>query len=92
MADIFLITKPRITEKATKLNQIGQYVFLVKPSATKPEVRKLVKQLYKVDPVAVNIVNLPPKTKRYRNVKDKRGGYKKAIVTLSQGQKIDIGV
>jgi len=92
MTDLFLIKKPWITEKATILNKSGKYVFLVKPETTKPEVKKLVKHIYKVDVVRVNIVNRPPKTKRYRNVKDKRGAYKKAIVTLKVGQKIDVSV
>ena len=91
MADTFIIKEPHIAEKATSLNTLGKYVFIVAPSATKSEVKKAVKELYRVDATAVNIVNLPGKTRRYRGVKSKRSGVKKAIVTLKEGQKIDIG-
>jgi large subunit ribosomal protein L23 len=90
MSDIFIIKKPWITEKSTDLNKIGQYVFLVKKSATKPEVKKVVKEIYKVDVVAVNIVNRPAKAKHMGAVRGTQPGYKKAIVTLKAGQKIDL--
>ena len=88
--NIFLIKKPLITDKATTLSEKGKYLFVVKAGATKPEIKKAVKEMYKVDSVAVNIVNIPGKTKRFRNVKAKQTGYKKAIVTLKAGQKIDV--
>lgn len=91
MSDVFIIKEPHIAEKATALNAIGKYVFLVAPGATKQEVKKAVKELYRVDATAVNIVNLPGKTRRYRGKKGKRSGVKKAVVTLKEGQKIDIG-
>ena len=70
---------------------LGQYVFMVESDASKPEIKKAIKELYKVDAVSVNVVNRPPKTKRFRGVR--RGGhgaYRKAIVTLKKGQKIDL--
>ena len=88
--DPFIIKKPWITEKSTDLNKIGQYVFLVKKNATKPEVKKVVKEIYKVDVVAVNIVNRPAKAKRVGQHFGTQQGYKKAIVTLKAGQKIDL--
>ena len=88
--DPFIIKKPWITEKSTDLNKIGQYVFLVKKNATKPEVKKVVKEIYKVDVVAVNIVNRPAKAKRVGQHFGMQQGYKKAIVTLKAGQKIDL--
>lgn len=91
MKDLFLIKHPHITEKATTLNAVGKYVFIVKPSATKSEVKKAVKELYRVDATAVNIVNLPGKTRRYRGLPSERSGAKKAVVTLKEGQKIDLG-
>ncbi len=89
MKDIFLIQRPLITDKATALSSMGKYLFMVKSNATKPEIKKAVKDIYKVDSVAVNIVNIPGKTKRFRNTRKKQTGYKKAIVTLKAGQKID---
>lgn len=91
MSDAFLIKKPWVTEKATELATIGKYVFLVTPHASKPEIKKAVKAIYKVDVIAVNVVNRPPKTKRSASgAKGKVGDYRKAIVTLKAGQKIDI--
>jgi large subunit ribosomal protein L23 len=88
--DIFLIKKPWITEKATELNKIGKYVFMVKPEATKPEIRKAIKELYQVEAEKINIIRRAGKAKRFRNVRGRTRGYKKAIVTLKEGQKIDI--
>jgi large subunit ribosomal protein L23 len=90
MSDIFLIKKPWVTEKSTDLGKTGKYVFLVKNEATKPEIKKAVREIYKVDAVAVNVVNRPAKRKRVGVLGGKQSGYKKAIVTLKAGQKIDI--
>ncbi len=91
MQDIFLIKQPRITEKSTMLNSANKYVFVVKSSATKNAVKQAVKELYRVDAESVNIVNIPGKMKRYRGVPSPRPGMKKAVVTLKEGQKIDLG-
>ncbi len=90
MANLSLIKKVVITEKATRLNEMGKYAFIVADSANKTEVKKAVHELYKVDVVDVAIMNRKPKSKRFRNIVNKRSGYKKAIVTLKKGQKIDI--
>lgn len=90
MLDLFLIQKPVITEKATDLNALNKYVFMVKPKATKNEVKKAVKEIYRVDAVSVNMVNLPGKTRAFRGKKEAKMGVKKAIVTLKAGQKIDL--
>jgi large subunit ribosomal protein L23 len=90
MADVSLIKKPWITEKSTGLNVSNQYVFMVKSDAAKPEVKKAIHLLYKVDVVAVNMVNRPPKRKRFGGGrKGVQEGYRKAIVTIKDGQKID---
>lgn len=91
MADPFLIKKPWVTEKATNLNALGKYVFVVRNKASKAEIKKAVKEAYKVDVVTVNVVNRPPKKKRMGGtMKGSQEGYRKAIVTLKAGQKIDI--
>ncbi len=90
MAEIFVIKKAIITEKATDLQKYGKYAFMVQPAATKNEIKKAVKDIYHVDVVTVNIINRPPKTKRFRNIVTKKGAYKKAIVTLKEGQKIEV--
>ena len=89
--DTFLIKKPWVTEKAGNLGAVRQYVFLVDGAATKPEVKKAVEALYKVNVVSVNIVNRPAKRKRFRGILRNAGdGQRKAVVTLKDGQKIDI--
>jgi large subunit ribosomal protein L23 len=91
MTDPLLIKKPWITEKATKLASSNQYVFMVKSSATKPEVKKAIHALYKVDATAVNILNRAGKVKHSgRGIKGMQQGYRKAIVTVKAGQKIDL--
>lgn len=90
MRDQFLVKKPWITEKSTRLNEEGKYVFLIKQDGSKNEVKKMVKEIYGVDAVNVNVVNVPPKSRRYRGLKSEKSGYRKAIVTLKEGQKIDL--
>jgi len=90
MSDLFLIKKPIVAEKATALAKLGKYVFMVRRDAKKPEVKKAIKEIYKVDPISVNIVNRHPKRKGRGNLKGRQVGYKKAIVTLKKGQKIEI--
>lgn len=85
-----LVKHPWITEKAHFLSQSGRYVFLIDKSANKPEIKKAIKSIYKVDPIKVNIVNIRGKTKRMGQKIGKRIGYKKAIVELKAGQKIDV--
>ena len=88
--DPFIIKKPWITERATDLSKMGKYVFIVKKNATKPEVKKAIKEIYKVEVVAVNIINRPEKKKHIGAIKGSQQGYKKAVVTLKAGQKIDL--
>jgi large subunit ribosomal protein L23 len=91
MNDPFLIKRPWVTEKSTDLTAQGKYVFIVKTKATKPEIKKAIQALYKVDAVAVNVVNRPPKRKRFGSaMKGMQEGHRKAIVTLKEGQKIDL--
>ena len=85
-----IIKKPWITEKATALGVAGQYVFMVDSGATKPEVKKAISALYKVDVVSVNMVNRPAKPKRFRGIIQRQGKYRKAIVTVKEGQKIEV--
>jgi large subunit ribosomal protein L23 len=91
MATSFLIKKPWVTEKAGMMNADGKYVFIVQDGATKPEIKKAIKAIYNVDVIDVNVVNRPAKRKRFgRGLKGSQQGYRKAIVTLKDGQKIDI--
>ncbi len=83
------IKKPRITEKAgIKADSQGVYTFEVMKSATKKDVALAVKELYKVTPIKVNMINLPSKRILSRGKKGQSGSIKKALVFLKKGDKI----
>ncbi len=67
-----------------------KYIFVVDPRTTKNEIREAMKAIYNVDATSVNIARKPGRARRYKNHKGKKPGYKKAIVTLKEGQKIDL--
>ncbi len=84
------IVAPLITEKATILSEHNQVVFEVPVGATKPEIKEAVEQLFKVTVTAVNTLRQKGKTKRFRGFAGRRKDIKKAIVTLKDGDTIDI--
>ena len=85
-----VILAPVITEKATVLSEQGKVVFRVAKDATKDEIAAAVEELFKVKVTKVNTLNTKGKTKRFRGRPGKRNDVKKAIVTLQDGQSIDI--
>ena len=90
MANLFLIKKSWITEKAAREAPLGKYVFSVEKNATKSEIKKAIKEMYKVDAVKVNVLNRVRKQKGFQRVKGYQQGIKKAVVTLKKGQTIDV--
>ncbi|WP_330925172.1 50S ribosomal protein L23 [Candidatus Sororendozoicomonas aggregata] len=81
---------PHISEKATVVaERSGQYVFKVATTATKLEVKKAVEKLFEVGVKSVQTVVVKGKTKRTRHGMGKRSDWKKAYVSLEQGQEID---
>ena len=85
------ILSPVITEKATLLSEQNKVVFRVAQDATKDEIAEAVESLFKVNVVKVNtLINVKGKTKRFRGRVGRRSDVKKAIVTLAEGQSIDI--
>ena len=84
------ILRPIITEKATLANEHGQVTFAVQVTATKPQIKAAVEMLYKVEVEAVNTSILKGKTKRFRGFMGRRSDQKKAIVTLADGQSVDL--
>ena len=84
------IVSPVITEKATMLSEQNKVVFRVAPNATKPQIAEAIENLFKVSVVKVNTLNVKGKTKRFRGREGRRSDVKKAIVTLAEGQSIDI--
>jgi len=84
------IVSPVITEKATMLSEQNKVVFRVAKDATKPQIAEAIENLFKVSVVKVNTINVKGKTKRFRGRAGRRSDVKKAIITLAEGQSIDI--
>jgi large subunit ribosomal protein L23 len=84
------ILAPVITEKSTQLSELNKVVFKVAQDATKDEIAAAVEALFKVNVVKVNTLNVKGKTKRFRGTLGRRSDVKKAVVTLAEGQSIDI--
>jgi large subunit ribosomal protein L23 len=85
-----IILAPVISEKATRVaEKSNQAVFKVLRNAQKPEIKEAVEKLFKVKVTAVATMNVKGKTKRFGQSVGKRSDWKKAYVTLAQGQEID---
>jgi large subunit ribosomal protein L23 len=85
-----VLIRPLITEKNTMLSNLGRYTFEIDRRANKPMVRHAVEQIFRVDVTAVNILNVPGKTRRVGRSVGQTTPWKKAIVTLRPGQRIEI--
>ena len=85
-----LITAPIITEKSTLGSEHRQVTFEVPMDATKPEIKAAVEGLFKVKVTAVNTLRSKGKVKLFRGEPGKRSDWKKAMVTLADGHKIDV--
>ncbi len=85
-----VIRAPIITEKATLISQNNQVTFKVPLDATKPEIKVAVESLFKVKVMAVNTLLQKGKVKRFKGRPGKQIDIKKAIVTLAEGDSIDI--
>lgn len=85
-----ILKSVHITEKATDLTKDNQYVFKVFPQAAKQEIKKAVEEVYGVEVVRVRTIKVRRKRRRLGRSFGWRKGYKKAIVTLRAGQKIEI--
>lgn len=86
-----ILVKPLVTEKSSASNSENKYVFAVAKRANKIEIKKAVEGLYHVRPIKINIIKTKGKEVRYGRTKGRTSDVKKAILTLKQGDKIDIG-
>lgn len=86
-----IIRQPVVTEKSTMGSEHGQMTFKVPLKATKPDIKAAIETLFKVNVTRVNTLIQKGKTKRFKGVKAFRSDEKKAIVTLKDGQTIDVG-
>lgn len=88
--DFDVVLAPVITEKATMISEHNQVTFKVPLDATKTEIKTAVERLFDVRVTAVNTLRVKGKTKRFRGVRGQRSDVKKAIVTLAEGDRIDV--
>lgn len=87
-----VIVRPHLTEKTSRLAELGQYTFLVESGADKLSISREISARYKVHPRHVTIVRIPGKVVRYGKSTGRRSAIKKAIVSLRAGEKIPFGV
>ncbi len=85
-----IIRAPEVTEKSTQGSEYNQVTFRVSPDATKPQIKRAVEGLFGVKVTKVNTLNMNGKVKMFKGRPGKRADYKKAIVTLAEGNSIDI--
>ena len=85
-----VIKQPHISEKATELAEKNQYVFEVLPGYNKKEIKDAIEGIYGVNVLSVNLIKIPAKKRRLGRTEGFRKAYKKAIVKIKEGQKIEI--
>lgn len=85
-----LIRRPLVTEKTTMISEYNQVAFEVPLDANKFEIRAAIEELFKVKVTAVNTIRQNGKVKRFRGRPGRRSDFKKALVTLAEGESIDV--
>jgi large subunit ribosomal protein L23 len=86
-----VIRAPRVSEKTVRLQEVSnQYAFEVATDATKADIKTAIEKLFDVQVSSVNVVNVKGKNKAFRNRNGRRGDWRKAYVTLAEGQSIDV--
>jgi len=92
-ASSMLLINPYLSEKSTILrDKENKYIFKVSPKATKNEIKKLLENIYNVEVMKINVINTPSKIKRWRQKKSHFRRTKKMMVTIKEGQKIELGI
>lgn len=85
-----VVLSPHITEKGTLMGEQSKYVFKITRNANKTEIKKAIRSLYKVEVAKVHISYARPKLRKVGKSEGRKPGFKKAIVTLKEGSKIDL--
>lgn len=85
-----VLETPQVTEKATDLAGKNQYVFKVKTRANKKDIKRTVEDVFGVDVLKVKVIKVPPKKRRLGRTEGWRKSYKKAIIRIKEGQKIEV--
>lgn len=86
-----IILVPCMSEKSTGVRIDRQYVFRVRSTATKPQIAQAIKLLFGVDVEAVRVSNVKGKKRRFGNIQGQCKDWKKAYITVKEGQAIDLG-
>lgn len=89
---MMVLREPHTSEKSTVIGKHNQFAFRVLKDATKSEIKTAVEHLFNVKVKDVAVVNVKGKTKRFKQMVGKRSDWKKAYVTLHEGQDIDLAV
>ena len=87
---LHILRAPHLSEKSTLVAEYNQYVFKVSNDATKADIKVAIENLFKVKVRQVRVASMKPKQRRFGQIKGWRSGWKKAYVTLKEGQEIDI--
>ncbi len=85
-----IIRRPLVTEKSVAERGLSRYAFEVAPTATKPAIREAVEEFFKVKVLSIHTLHVPGKRRRVGRHVGRGADWKKAIVTLKEGQKIDM--
>jgi large subunit ribosomal protein L23 len=85
-----VLRRPVITEKNTQLNEQARYVFEVAREANKLQIQQAVEAIFKVSVIGVNTINVPSKPRRFGRSLGRTKPWKKAIVSLAKGQRIEL--
>lgn len=85
-----ILLTPVITEAATMAAEANKYVFKVTKGSSKKDIKTSIEEVYKVEVEKVNVINLPMKLRSRGRIPGWKSGYRKAIVTVKEGNKIDI--
>ena len=85
-----VLRRPVITERSTALNDQGRYTFEVAREANKAQIKEAVQLAFKVKVVAVNVIHMPSKTKRIGKTPAQTQPWKKAVVTVRRGERIEM--
>ena len=85
-----VLRKPLVTEKGTILQQEGKYCFVVADKASKWEIKRAVEKAFNVDVVSVNVMNMHGKQRRMGRQLFRESSWKKAVVTIKDGQSIQL--
>ena len=85
-----ILVRPIITEKNTLLNEKGKYTFEVLPDANKIEIKRAVEEIFNVRVTTVNTIKVPGKMRRFGRSAGMTRVWKKAVVTLAPGERIEL--